>query len=85
MTFYMRHNAWGNAQTATPKDEYERDSAGYAHGSYTLEKFDQPRFWKTDMLPEPLRHKSGHDGSHTFLTHEFIDALLSVEEAIALL
>ena len=28
------------------------------------------------MLPEPLRHDSGHDGSHTFLTHEFIDALV---------
>ena len=32
-------------------------------------------WWKTDMLPEPLRHNSGHGGSHTFLTHEFIDAL----------
>lgn len=29
------------------------------------------------MLPEPLRHPSGHDGSHTFLTHEFIDALVN--------
>ena len=23
-----------------------------------------------------LRHDSGHEGSHTFLTHEFIDALI---------
>jgi len=29
----------------------------------------------TVLLPEPLRHDSGHMGSHTFLTHEFIDAL----------
>ncbi len=29
------------------------------------------------MLPEPLRHGSGHGGSHTFLTHEFIDALVN--------
>jgi hypothetical protein len=28
------------------------------------------------MLSEPLRHNSGHEGSHTFLTHEFIDALV---------
>jgi hypothetical protein len=28
------------------------------------------------MLPEPLRHDSGHEGSHTFLTHEFVDALV---------
>ncbi|MGI6456606.1 MAG: Gfo/Idh/MocA family protein [bacterium] len=40
------------------------------------EMFDQPQYWKTDMLPEPLRHNSGHGGSHTFLTHEFITALL---------
>jgi hypothetical protein len=28
------------------------------------------------MLPEPLRHNSGHQGSHTFLVHEFISALV---------
>lgn len=40
------------------------------------EKFDQPQHWKSDMLPPPLRHPSGHDCSHPFLTHEFIDALV---------
>ena len=28
-------------------------------------------------MTEPLRHNSGHDGSHTFITHEFIDALIN--------
>ncbi|HLK61663.1 MAG TPA: Gfo/Idh/MocA family oxidoreductase [Chthonomonadaceae bacterium] len=28
-----------------------------------------------ESLPEPLRHPSGHGGSHTHLTHEFISAL----------
>ena len=28
-----------------------------------------------DLLPETLRHGSGHGGSHTHLTHEFISAL----------
>ncbi|GMV96057.1 MAG: Gfo/Idh/MocA family oxidoreductase [Phycisphaerae bacterium] len=32
--------------------------------------------WKTDMLPAPLRHGSGHGGSWTFIVHEFIDALV---------
>jgi predicted dehydrogenase len=41
-----------------------------------IEKYEQPQWWKTDMLPEPLRHTSGHDGAHTFLTHEFIQAIL---------
>ena len=29
------------------------------------------------MLPEPLRHNSGHEGSHTFITHEFIDSMVN--------
>jgi predicted dehydrogenase len=41
-----------------------------------FEKYDQKLWWETDLLPEPLRHISGHDGSHTFLTHEFISALV---------
>jgi predicted dehydrogenase len=32
--------------------------------------------WRTDMLPEPLRHNSGHGGAWTFIVHEFIDALV---------
>ncbi|MCC7360970.1 MAG: hypothetical protein IT317_15915, partial [Anaerolineales bacterium] len=44
----------------------------------------------TEMLPEPLRHNSGHEGSHTFITHEFVDAVVNqrkpavdVHEALA--
>lgn len=37
-----------------------------------------PKFW--ERLPEPLRHESGHGGSHTFLTHEFVSALLEDRE-----
>ena len=37
-----------------------------------------PDFW--ERLPEPLRHESGHGGSHTFLTHEFVSALVEKRE-----
>ncbi|MBI3735882.1 Gfo/Idh/MocA family oxidoreductase [Candidatus Sumerlaeota bacterium] len=54
-----------------------------------IRPFDQPLFWKTE-LPEPLRVDSGHGGSHTFLTHEFIESLvqsrrpaIDVYEAVA--
>ncbi|MCC7153287.1 MAG: hypothetical protein IT161_01860, partial [Bryobacterales bacterium] len=50
-----------------------------------------PKWWATDLLPEPLRHNSGHEGSHTFITHEFVEAVLggrkpavSVYDAVAL-
>jgi len=33
-----------------------------------------------DRLPEPMRVKSGHGNSHTFLTHEFITAILEDRE-----
>jgi hypothetical protein len=42
------------------------------------------------MLPEPLRHDSGHEGSHCFITHEFVDAIakgrkpfVGLDEALA--
>ena len=37
-----------------------------------------PNYW--ERLPEPLRHSSGHGGSHTFITHEFISALIEDRE-----
>ncbi|WP_152267956.1 Gfo/Idh/MocA family protein [Agriterribacter humi] len=54
-----------------------RDDAGFQHKEATVKAYKQPQWWQTDMLPQPLRHNSGHDGSHTFITHEFIDALIS--------
>jgi predicted dehydrogenase len=39
---------------------------------------DVPNYW--ERLPRPLRHDSGHGGSHTFLTHEFIAALIEKRE-----
>ncbi len=37
-----------------------------------------PKYWH--LLPKPMRHDSGHGGSHTFLTHEFIAALIEERE-----
>ena len=58
-------------------DTVGRDDAGFQHKEATVETYQQPQWWQTDMLPQPLRHGSGHDGSHTFITHEFIDALIN--------
>jgi len=68
----------------------EKDDAGFERQLSPFEQYEQVQWWKTEMLPEPLRHESGHDGSHTFLTHEFVDALkngrqpaINVHEALA--
>jgi hypothetical protein len=33
-----------------------------------------------ERLPQPMRVGSGHGGSHTYLTHEFIAALVEERE-----
>lgn len=39
-----------------------------------------PQYWKSDMLPEPMRHSSGHGGSAVFISAEFVNALLEDRE-----
>lgn len=46
----------------------------YVESSIITEPYDQPNHW--ELLPEPLRHRTGHGGSHTFITHEFVSAVL---------
>ncbi|PVD49862.1 oxidoreductase [Terrimonas sp.] len=54
-----------------------KDDAGFTHAHNVAEPYEVPKWWETDMLPEPLRHDSGHEGSHTFITHEFVDAIIN--------
>ena len=68
----------------------EQDGGGFVRRKNVISKFDQPEWWKTDMLPEPMRHASNHAGSHTFLTHEFVQSVaenrrpaIDVYEAVA--
>ena len=76
MSFFMAHpNGLGpvivRCGTLT-----ETDDAGFVRQLSPFEHYDQPQWWKTDLLPQPLRHGGGHDGAQPFLTHEFIDALI---------
>ncbi|MBI4557022.1 MAG: Gfo/Idh/MocA family oxidoreductase [Candidatus Hydrogenedentes bacterium] len=50
------------------------DANGYPQGDVQQVAFDQPNHF--DKLPEPLRLPSGHGGSHTHITHEFVTALV---------
>ena len=64
------------------------DANGYPEGAVRMEPYAEPTHWET--LPPSMRVKTGHGGSHTFLTHEFISAIVedrwpavNVYEAIA--
>jgi predicted dehydrogenase len=64
------------------------DSNGYPEGDVSIEAYQQPDHF--DRLPAPLRVKTGHGNSHTFITHEFVSAIaedrqpsVNIWEAIA--
>ncbi|MGC8793502.1 MAG: Gfo/Idh/MocA family protein, partial [Bryobacteraceae bacterium] len=50
------------------------DAEGYPQGSVSIEAYKQPNHH--EKLPEPLRVPTGHGGSHAFITHEFIQAIV---------
>ncbi len=76
MSFYTAHPNGVGAVIIRSGKQMEKDDAGFVREAPKFEQYKQPHWWETDMLPEPLRHNSGHEGSHTFLTHEFVDALI---------
>ncbi len=64
------------------------DANGYPEGEVKIQEYKEPTHW--EVLPPPMRVQTGHGGSHTFLTHEFISSILedrwptvNVYEAIA--
>ena len=64
------------------------DANGYPEGEIHSEADKTPDYF--DRLPEPMRVKTGHGNSHTFLTHEFVRSIVeeraptvNVYEAIA--
>jgi predicted dehydrogenase len=50
------------------------DDNGYPQGQVRIERYAQPDHF--EKLPPSLRVKSGHGNSHSFLTHEFVSAVL---------
>lgn len=65
-----------NSTIVKASDEIDKDSVGYSGSKNSVEEYKQPLWWKTDLLPQSLHHDSGHFGSHTFITHEFIDSII---------
>lgn len=76
MSFYGHHPNGMGPVIVRSGQQTEVDDGGFERALPQFENYQTPNWWATDMLPEPLRHESAHEGSHTFLTHEFIDALI---------
>jgi predicted dehydrogenase len=71
------HSAKPTATIVRTAGQIEKDDGGFERQLAAFEEYTVPEWWRTEMLPEPLRHNSGHHGSHTFITHEFIDSLVN--------
>jgi predicted dehydrogenase len=76
MSFFAPHPNGLGPIIVRSGEQMEKDDAGFLRKAPNFERYKQPHWWETDMLPGPLRHNTGHEGSHSFLTHEFIDALV---------
>ena len=50
------------------------DKNGYPQGAVNRERHKVPDYF--ERLPEPMRVPCGHGNSHTFLTHEFVSAII---------
>ena len=76
MSFFSSQNEASEHTIVRVADTDAKDDGGFQIKANVTEKYVQPKWWETDLLPEGLRHNSGHDGSHSFITHEFIDSLI---------
>lgn len=77
MSFYSGQTESDPGIIVRAGDVLKKDDGGFIYKANTIETYKQPMWWDTNLLPEPLKHTSSHGGSHVFLTHEFIDALVN--------
>jgi len=77
MSFFSALSEGDDHTIVLVADQVGTDSAGFQVNKNVTEKYTQPMWWQTGLLPEPLRHNTGHNGSHAFITHEFIDSLIN--------
>lgn len=75
-SYFMEHpNGMGPCIVRT-SGQTEKDDAGFERQLSEFEPYSQPKWWETDLLPETMRHDTGHDGSHVFLVNEFVMSLI---------
>ena len=76
MSFYASNPLGTGPMIINSSNQLGKDDAGFVRSEGKKQQYQQPHWWETELLPEPLRHNSGHHGSHTFITHEFVTACL---------
>lgn len=73
MSYYMPRPG-GIPGIIGTREEGTIEKNRYQESKVKMEHHNAPNHY--ELLPEPLRHDSMHGGSHTFITHEFVMAVL---------
>jgi hypothetical protein len=60
--------------TISEKGETVLGDDGYPQGKVRHEEYEESNHY--EKLPPELRFSSGHGGSHTFLTNEFVNSIV---------
>lgn len=76
MSFFSQRANEGKPQIYRRSKEVAKDSAGFSFQKATFEEYDQPDWYKSDLLPDSLHEDTGHRGSHPFIIKEFVDSLV---------
>ncbi len=79
MSYYMGYKN-EPVHTVHAGDKMVKDDGGFTVAHPELKPYDQEKWYETDLLPKPMQHNSGHGGSHTFITHEFISSIIEDRE-----
>lgn len=69
---YERGEFWGDKQSFFMPEPQAPARIAYANPNHRVETFEIPNHF--ELLPEELHVDTGHGGSHTFITHEFVSA-----------
>lgn len=80
MSLILSHGPLSSSVIVKSGDKLAKDDGGFNYADNAVEAFDAPDWWKTDLMPETMRHDSGHEGSHTFITHDFITSIVNSQK-----
>ena len=89
LKYMLAESSWYRQECIFARNLYRK--GGFGELFYTEGEYDPrarqgrrggggPQYWKSDMLPEPMRVPSGHGGSAVFISAEFVNALLEDRE-----
>ncbi|AWI10496.1 Gfo/Idh/MocA family protein [Ereboglobus luteus] len=77
MSYYSGYKGQADHRVVATKNQ-GTEEGGFAVAKPKMERVPPEHWW--NLLPEAMRHETGHGGSHVFITHEFVDSVINGRE-----